>query len=134
MISSGIRWHVKKNCVMVRCSGEYSLDAMKKKMAEVKDTCADHCYNKVLINASTSATCPEFMDFYELASFFEKNWKRSIRVAILAPSDHNDRYKFFETVAKNRGILIETFADADQAQHWLDSGETVELAADAGAL
>ncbi|MBS0210776.1 MAG: hypothetical protein JSS27_17685 [Planctomycetes bacterium] len=43
-----------------------------------------------------------------------------IRIAFVARSQHIDRRKFGVTVATNRGLLVDVFADEEAAIAWLD--------------
>jgi hypothetical protein len=132
MISSGIRWQFRGNHIVVHWFGDFGLDAVKIKLAEILKTCREHHCKKVLIHADTNAISPEYVDLYELGAFFEKIWQRNIRVAMLVPLSKIAKYEFFETVAKNRGLLIETFSSSERALDWLDEvGEIVEPAAPA---
>jgi hypothetical protein len=121
MNPSGIRWQFKDNRVYVQWLNESGIDEIKKQVTEVLDECIEHRCHKVLINTTRALTFPNVLDLYELGSFLEKVWKRDIRVAVLVPPKENTRHQFFETVAKNRGLMIESFADARKAKAWLDA-------------
>ena len=118
---SGIRWQFKDNRVYVQWLNDSGIDEIKKQVSEVLDRCIEHRCHKVLINTTRTLTFPNVLDLYELGSFLEKVWKRDIRVAVLVPLKENTRQQFFETVAKNRGLMIESFADARKAKAWLNA-------------
>ena len=43
----------------------------------------------------------------------------SLRIAYVIPAEISDDFRFFETVATNRGARMRTFKTVDDAKEWL---------------
>ena len=54
------------------------------------------------------------------ADAFNDVWR--LRISVIVPRTQHGDWSFFETVARNRGTDLRTFADAAQAHEWLSTG------------
>ena len=60
------------------------------------------------------------LDTYELAEVASKEAKSLKKIVIICNSNYLEDGKFFETVAKNRGLTIFVTSNFDQGQEWLE--------------
>lgn len=118
---SDVDMKLKRNHLYVRLTGKPGLESMKHQAESMLDTCLKNRCHKVLINATKSMGLLSILDLYQLGVHFDKMWNRNIRIAVVVPSDKLPEHKFFETVARNRGVLIATFVHIRDANKWLNS-------------
>ncbi len=121
MIPSRINMQRKNSHLYVRLTGEPKLEFMKQQLEKMLKTCIQHHFSQVLVNATKLDGLLSVLDRYQLGAFIDKMWDRDIRIAMVVPAKELFEHKFFETVVRNRGVLIETFDSTKDAQKWLES-------------
>jgi hypothetical protein len=121
MLTNEIQMTLKGNHLIVRMAGKPRLEIMQRQTEKMLETCVDHHCDKVLINATKTTGLLSVLDLYQWGNTFDKIWNRNIRIAVVAPVEKLAEHRFFETVARNRGVLIQTFVRVKEASDWLDS-------------
>jgi len=118
---SGINMRWKDSHLYVRLTGEPKLESMKQQLEKMLKSCIQHHCSKILVNATQLDGLLSVLDRYQLGAFLDKMWDRDVRIAMVVPAEELIEHKFFETVVRNRGVLIETFGNTKDAQKWLES-------------
>ena len=83
--------------------------------------------NRFLVDTTKMVLSSSLMEVYDLPTrqYIEESADRLGRVAILPPKCEktHEAVRFYETVCRNRGWLVEVFADVEKAREWLYSTE-----------
>ncbi len=87
----------------VHFSGNYDYDQTICVMDEIAAECGNREIHRVLLDLTELDDIPD-MDRYRLAMYSTKIWRFPIRLGATARPEKINR--FFETVAKNRGVQI----------------------------
>ena len=111
----------------VGASGEFSLMEAKRTFVEMLEAVARNKVGKVLFDGRKLAGSPIVMErFYygefaaqSITEFIDRGVSRATRFAYVLEVPMLDPGKFGETVAVNRGMLVKTFNNLDDALRWL---------------
>ena len=84
-------------------------------------------HNAVMASTKTKILVDEAQLEYKLStvdSFYSGRFVSSlnpkpIKIAVVCKSEGWDDAKFWETVAVNRGVMVQVFKDIDSAENWL---------------
>ena len=91
--------------------------------------------NRFLINTTEMKLDSSLMDIYKLPTeqYIEENADRQGRVAIVPPTCPRTKgaVRFYETVCKNRGWIVQVFSERQAAVDWL-TGSSSSNKPDAG--
>ena len=118
--------------------GEFSLEEATRTFLEMLEAVARHKVMKVLFDGRGIAGEPKTMErFYHgefaaqsVANFATRGVSRATRFAYIPDEPVLDPRRFGETVAVNRGMLIKTFDNLEDALGWLGAAPASKL--DAG--
>lgn len=105
----------------IQAAGEYSLAdlcALFDRVREESDKRADQGVILDLVNVA--GTIP-VLDMLVLGEHCASVWKQASRTAIVSPMGGLDR--FFENVARNKGVQLVVVPNQCAAMEWLDSRE-----------
>lgn len=103
----------------IKAVGTYSLRGMSNLFDGVKAEAEKrNCHAAVLNVSEVSGTIP-IMDMFMLGEHCSKVWKPPLRIAVVPAESWI--YKFFENVARNRGVLIAVVPDQAAGNRWLAS-------------
>ena len=108
-------------------TGENSVANMMRFLGDVLTTCVRHECNCVLMEDNFSGPSLKFTDIYGLISqASEKTWPHIKRIAFMDanPIHSEEKMRFAEMVARNRGVLAKFFSDRDEAVLWLQEDYT----------
>ena len=108
--------------VEVKVKGERKKDAVLAAAIEIKEICKAKKISKVLVDVREFTGRLELLDSYDLISLDFPKVKESgihLQVAIVDDVRFKIKYRFFETVARNRGFNIRLFGDIKKAAEWL---------------
>lgn len=107
--------------VHVRVSGERSLETGRLVVEAIATACREHGISRVLIDATAWGKPLSTFDLYELVSFhYMRAFPGTVsKAAIVEAPDNFDPTKFHETVARNWGLDIREFQEAEHAVRWL---------------
>lgn len=83
----------------------------------VKVESEKNAHQGVILDVSKIAGTIPLMDMYALGEHCSIVWVLSFRVALISPGV--EIFRFFETVARNRGVQIAVVQNQDAAMEWL---------------
>ena len=110
----------KGTYIQVTYVGDFTRAEARRCIDVCTTSCLDHGLMRVLLDVRQMTGDMTVMDRFQTALYGIKLRKHKIKTAMLA----NDRIvlpdRFFESVARNRGIRIRVFTDEDQALAWLE--------------
>lgn len=124
--------HIEKpRYLHLELSSMWSQDDSRQIISQISSRLSPGHNGRVLIDAREQfhamSTLAVYNEARELATKLLGN---KIRVAILASRDIDQPSRFFETVARNRGIDLRVFNALNEAVDWL-MGETATIPSDA---
>ncbi len=137
-------YHAEEDCVIARIEGVVDLDMVHEYACEIiRQLSAHHC-RRLLNDVRKASIRLSTADIYDLPAWIEEaleeaGMNRGFKRALVVARDFND-YKFYETVSRNHGHLLEVFADANathifrdltKAHEWL--GLKTDILAQPGA-
>ena len=106
----------------VKVVGERKKDDVIAAAIEIKEICQASKIFKVLVDVREFKGRLESFETYDVVSVeFPKIKKNDINLAVAIVDDvrFKLKYRFFETVARNRGFNIRLFGDVEKAIQWL---------------
>ncbi len=135
-----VTYNADEDCVHARIEGAVDLAMAHRYAREViKQLSAHHCL-RLLNDMRQASVHLSTVDIYELPAWIdERGVNRACKRALVVAQDFSE-YKFFETVSRNHGHLLEVFADSNttgifrdttKAREWL--GLTPETLHEPGA-
>jgi hypothetical protein len=113
----------------VEVRGEFSLDEAKRTFLEMLDSAGRHGAAKVLFDGRGLKGEPEVMERFFYGEFAatetaraasEGNLPRVPRFAYVLEEPVLDPRRFGENVASNRGMIVKTFGNREEALKWLE--------------
>jgi len=106
----------------VRIEGERTMAAVITAAREITAICKESNIYKVLIDVREFKGRLELSESYDIISgkFPKmKNNEINLQVAIVDDVKFKIKYRFFETVAQNRGFNVRLFGNVEKAVKWL---------------
>jgi len=95
--------------------------------AEIAVEVAKRGSKKLFVEERLEEQIPSIADTYQAAAERHEMGLAGIKIAFYdAFADQLDQNQFGELVARNRGVNVKVFDDADSALAWLQSEETAE--------
>jgi hypothetical protein len=124
----------------VCAKGRFSLPDAKRTFLEMLEAVAQHEFDKVLFDGRSLAGSPTIMErFYygefaaqSVANYTARGVPRATRFAYVLVIPMLDPARFGETVAVNRGMLVRTFENPEDALGWLDIAPNGDISLGAG--
>jgi hypothetical protein len=106
-----------------RYLGAFTMARYKKQMEQSVRACEEKKATHLLIDlrAMTGFT-PSTQERYELGRYGAEIGKKLARVSVVGTAEQIDPEQFATMVARNRGLQIRAFTDADAAVEWLLKG------------
>jgi hypothetical protein len=108
--------------LVAEASGVRTYDTVTAISKEIVDACREKGTQKVLIDVQALDGKLNMFDAFRIAStYFGMIRDRTVlnQAAIVDLKTSESRYKFFETVAVNRGYNIRIFNNVEEALEWL---------------
>jgi hypothetical protein len=109
--------------VEVLYEGDISERELRESNSELIGLQQDKGLNRFLVDATEVKLASSLMVFYDLPTkqYIEEQADRLSRVAILPPTDPDAREaaRFYETVCRNRGWLVQVFSERQEAVDWM---------------
>ncbi len=135
-----VEYNAAEDCVQARIEGSVDLEMVHRYAREIiRQLSAHNCWRLLNDMRRASIRLPT-VDIYDLPAWIEEEGlNRDCRRALVVSRDFDD-YKFFETVSRNHGHLLEVFADPNatgifrdktKAREWL--GLTKDILAEPSA-
>jgi hypothetical protein len=100
-------------------SGPFSLAAAKESVDAMVAACTREGYAKVLFDCRPMTGVLQVLDRFDVGEYGALTIPHSVQIAMLGREDQILPDKFFETVARNRGLMLALFSEIDEAIEWL---------------
>lgn len=138
-MATQVDFHDKGDFIFMKLDGRTTyldLDVVARQGIELAK--ARHCYN-FLIDLTQMESAVATYEIYNLPRLYESlGVPHTARLAVVAPtiSKTKEDVRFYETVCRNSGFIIETIDEIESATQWLAEkrGATQLLAADQQVL
>lgn len=106
------------NIIEVMSFGDVTEEDAKSSLFSVERLSRETGISKVLVDTTEEKSLPEIFDIYRFAS----NLPRGVSFAVLVKESQDTKREvhFIETVAINRGLLVQKFTSRNEALKWLD--------------
>ncbi len=114
-----VQTETRDGYLLVRVSGKHNVDIAKRMFGGIVDQCQQQALTGILFDVRELAGDISLADRYTFGEFLGSVQPRTLRIAILANEQHFWPDKFLETVAVNRGGIVRTTTDFDEAHAWL---------------
>jgi len=120
-----VKYYSAADVIIVDAEGRLDLSKSKEMIKRiVSHSEYDQYFEEVLDLPDVTCDLSTF-DFFEIASFMawpNPKFPTRRRIAIVVSGDKEfDRATFFETSARNRGLLVRSFLHLSAAEEWLES-------------
>ena len=120
-----VKYYSAADVIIVHAEGRLDLSKSKEMIKRiVSHSEYDQYFEEVLDLRDVTCDLSTF-DFFEIASFMawpNPKFPTRRRIAIVVSGDKEfDRATFFETSARNRGLLVRSFLHLSAAEEWLES-------------
>ena len=106
--------------VEVRYLGAFSLLRFKGQMEQSAKACQERKYSRLLVNITElSGYAPITFERHQIGTLGAQLTRGKLKVAVLGTKDQITSDQFTAQVARNRGGVVQTFVDRDEALRWL---------------
>jgi hypothetical protein len=109
----------KEGYLHLTAHGSFSLDGGRHTLDAVAAACAQEDCDLVLLDCRSLEGELPVMDRFDVAEYGASAVPHSIKIAVLAQEEQILSDRFFENVARNRGLTLSMFSDPDEALEWL---------------
>jgi len=108
-----------EDCVYARIEGDVDLAMAQRYAKEIIEQLRTHDCSRLLNDMRKASIKLSTMDIYDLPAWIEEACEEAgvdhfLKRALLVSKDFRD-YKFYQTVSRNHGHLLEVFADSKKA-------------------
>jgi hypothetical protein len=108
----------------VHCSvnGENTAQNVIRFLNDSMNSCVQHACNFALLEDNLQGPSLNFTEIFEIISeASHKTWPHVKRIAFVDsnPAHSEEKMRFAETVARNRGVLAKFFTNHEEAIQWL---------------
>ena len=111
---------VHQDYVEVRYLGSFRLVLFKQQMEQSAKACLEHKCCRLLVNITElSGYSPITAERHQIGSLGAQLTRDKLKVAVLGTKDQITTDQFTTQVARNRGGVVQTFVDRDEALAWL---------------
>ncbi|MFW9875330.1 MAG: STAS/SEC14 domain-containing protein [Candidatus Thorarchaeota archaeon] len=120
-MSYELRVKKENDFLNIHIKGKRDLESIKKATSEILKKCVENKCSRVLIDVREFKNRIGTMEIFMLASSeLPKIIKGKLeQVAIIDQKGFEDKIKFFEDVARNRGYYVKIFTEYDEAINWI---------------
>ena len=112
--------HEVDSYLSVKAVGRYSLANLSGLFDQIRAESDNRTGQGVILDVTKVTGTVPIMDMFALGEHCSKAWKPPFRVAILSPEEWV--YRFFENVARNRGVQVAVVSSQVAAREWLAKG------------
>jgi hypothetical protein len=130
-----IRYDAKTDCVYSCYEGEIDKQMAEEYAVEIVKVLREHSCMRSLNDMRNAKVKLSTMEIYEYPIYLEQlGYERLVKRALVVSQDFED-YRFYETVSRNYGHLVEIFSesekfhlfrDMEKAKKWLEIETTPE--------
>ena len=111
-------------------SGEFSLGEAQRTFLEILEAVEQHDVDKILVDGRAVTGRPTTMERFHYGDFIAsavlelciRRGRRAPRFTYVLLAPVLDDQRLGETVAVNRGMIVKTFDNVENAMRWLDDG------------
>jgi hypothetical protein len=115
-----IEVHPRDDYLEARYLGTYSLQGYRRQIELTSRACNQYGKSLLLVDITDlQGYSPTTFERHEIGTIGASLSRHLDRVAMIGTSTQIERDEFATTVARNRGLSIETFLDRDAALRWL---------------
>lgn len=116
-----IEIHVQKvdDYLRVTYTGAFTLEEARRTVDAMVAGCAREECDRVLLDCRAMTGDMSVINRFDVAQHGASTIPRSVRVALLGRPDQILPDRFFENAARNRGVAVTLFTEADEAVAWL---------------
>ena len=114
----GLRFEYSSGCLIVHATGEAQFEQRVAFAEAIADALTKQPVAALLVNLRETAGPATFMDRFHLGELAAR-YLPKIPVAVLMREEQTDKQLIGQLVARNRGLNLEIFLNADAAQEWL---------------
>jgi hypothetical protein len=108
-----------KGYLHIAFSGPFSPAAAMESVDAMVAACAREDCTKVLFDCRPMTGDLKMVDQFDVGQYGASKIPRSVKVAMLGREDQISPDRFFQTVARNRGVRVTVFSEIDDAIKWL---------------
>jgi hypothetical protein len=113
-----VMMHEMDTHLSIKAVGQYSLANLSSLFDKVKDE-SEKCANRgVILDVTEVAGTIPTVDMHVLGKRCSEVWKLALRIAIVSPVGGIGR--FFENVARNRGVQVVVVPNQCAAMEWIN--------------
>jgi hypothetical protein len=116
-MSLEVQIHAAETHLFVKAVGQYSLVNLHDLFDRVKKESEDRANQKVILDVTEISGAIPVLDMVVLGKHCAQLWKHTFKVAIVSPV--GGFTKFFENVARNRGLQLVVVPNQCAALEWL---------------
>ena len=116
-MSLEVQIHEVNTHLSIEAAGQYSLANVRDLFDRVKKESENRALQRVILDVSGVAGAIPVLDMLVLGEHCARFWAQALRVAVISPV--GGFTKFFENVARNRGVQIAVVPNQEAAREWL---------------
>ena len=116
-MSLEVQIHEGDTHMLIKAVGQYSLANLHDLFDRVKKESENRANQRVILDVTEVAGTIPILDMMVLGEHCARFWKQALKVAIVSPVGGFNR--FFENVARNRGVQIAVVSNQAAAVEWL---------------
>ena len=109
----------KKDYLLVTVSGIFSPELSMKSIDAMVTAAKKEDCTKILLDCRSLGGEIGVLERFETGRYGALTIPRTIKIALLGRKDQVSPDKFFQTVARNRGVNLTVFTENDEAIGWL---------------
>jgi len=116
-----VDYEIKDQILHISVNGWWSSQIGHSVQAEAAKLCNDHGITRLLIDFRNAENLSSTIDIYEVTKDHARVFGSDVKHAVVLRKDEKLKQsaEFFETVARNRGIIAESFTSISDAIQWL---------------
>src|SRR4030042_3858297 len=121
-VSFKLTMEKQEDILHIKAEGERTFKTLMKITEQIMEACRQNNTCRVVVDVRAMGGKLNTWETFKLVtSCFSRvrNWHVLRKAAIVDREDARTRYRFFETVADNRGYNIRVFEDTAEALKWL---------------
>lgn len=113
-------------CVFLTHEGEISLVEAAVARQEVAESLAAKRWNRVIVDVTAMRSVPKAAELLDLGEALPRSVPRSVRIGLVVRPDQAKHARLIETMARNGGVFLTFFFDAEKAEAWVRGSPPIE--------
>ena len=123
------KYEMKDGYLCIVASGVFSIDEARRGFHQALEVIDEFHATKVLVDCRQITGSPSTMDYYDYGELVAEaltrpgrnGTSRTLKLAHVAQPPLLDERRLSETVAQNRGVMMKSVDNIEEALVWLDS-------------